>query len=220
MSVRLIRKIFMKHRVSWVIYLHNSIITNISGGYDASDREISSTEVLTGSTWHISTPLPAPVYGHCMVKINSSHVFIAGGEDDNTYYAASYIYSSTSGTFSRLPDMAITRSDHACGILGTDIWVGGGLHGNAINSVEVFSLTSQAWREGPPLPIGTRSGRMMTVDGSLLMFGNRVIWQLKTTGGQDYWGQVGEMETERSLGGFDILRMKLSDCMAWDMHMQ
>merc|ERR1712123_562806 len=193
----------------------------VTGGADASpNHELSSTEVLTDNTWHISTPLPTNLYGHCIVKINSSHVFIAGGEDDNTYYAASYIYSSTSGTFSRLPDMAITKSDHACGILGTDIWVGGGLHGNAIKSVEVFSLTSQAWRDGPPIPIAPSGGRMMTVDGSLLMFGNRVIWQLKTSGGQDYWGQVGEMETERSLGGFDILRMKLSDCMAWDMHMQ
>merc|ERR1711892_108336 len=96
----------------------------VTGGYDPSDREISSTEVLTGNSWHISTPLPAPVYGHCMVKINSSHVFIAGGEDDNSVYAASYICSSTSGTFSPLPDMAIARSYHACGILGTDVWVG------------------------------------------------------------------------------------------------
>ena len=39
----------------------------------------------------------------------------------------------------------------------------------------------------------------MTVDGSLLMFGNRVIWQLKTTGGEDYWDQVGEMETDEDV---------------------
>jgi len=188
----------------------------VTGGADASiNHELSSTEELTGNTWHISTPLPTPLYGHCMVKINSSHVFIAGGYDGNGYSTATYLYSSTSG-YTTLPSMPIARAAHACGILGTDIWVGGGYDGsNIIKSVELFSLTSQAWREGPPLPIATNGGRMMTVDGSLLMFGDKLIWQLKTTGGEDYWDQVGEMETERS--GFDILRMKLSDCLAWNM---
>merc|ERR1712106_637196 len=191
----------------------------VTGGYDERGNVLTSTEVLTGNTWLSSTPLPTPLDSHCMVKINSSHIFMAGGSDYSGYYAVTYLYSSTSGTFSPLPDMAMARDDHACGILGTDVWVGGGYNYSvaAGKSVEAFSLTSQAWREGPPLPIGTRAGRMMTVDGSLLMFGNRVIWQLKTTGGQDYWGQVGEMETERSLGGFDILRMKLSDCIAWNI---
>merc|ERR1712106_1287353 len=130
----------------------------VTGGADASpNHELSSTEVLTDNTWHISTPLPAPLYGHCMVKINSSHVFMAGGEDDNSAYAASYIYSSTSGTFSPLPDMAIARSYHACGILGTDVWVGGGY--DDLKSVELFSLTSQVRSEGPPLPIATYGGR-------------------------------------------------------------
>ena len=132
-----------------------------------------------------------------MVKINSSHVFIAGG-----YYSpghattASYLYSSTSGSYSVLPDMAIARRHHACGLVNNAVWVGGGYGGDGkLESVELFSLESQAWREGPPLPIATSAGRMMTVDGSLLLFGNRVIWQLKTTGGEDYWDQVGEMET-------------------------
>merc|ERR1711892_725842 len=114
----------------------------VTGGYDASGNVLSSTEVLTGNTWLNSTPLPTPLVGHCMVKINSSHVFIAGGQDRyNHPTAATYLYSSTSGTFSPLPGMAMARSDHSCGILGTDVWVGGGLHGNTINSVEVFSLT-------------------------------------------------------------------------------
>merc|ERR1711892_1299874 len=188
----------------------------VTGGYDEHGNVLTSTEVLTGNTWLSSTPLPTPVYGHCMVKINSSHVFIAGGQDRyNHPIAAAYLYNTDSGTFSPLPDMALPRDDPTCGILGTDIWVGGGRTIDVRKSVELFSITSEAWRDGPPLPIGTRAGRMMKVDGSLLMFGNRVIWQVKTTGGEDYWDQVGEMEQERS--GFDILRMKLSDCLAWNL---
>merc|ERR1711892_1128433 len=143
----------------------------VTGGIDASTHVFSSTEVLTGNTWLSSTPLPTPVFAHCMVKINSSHVFIAGGYDGlGGATAAAHLFSSTSGTFSPLPDMAIARGYHACGILGTEIWVGGG-RGAATQSVELFSLTSQAWRDGPPLPIATDDGgRMMTVDtGSLLM---------------------------------------------------
>merc|ERR1711892_46150 len=187
----------------------------VTGGYDERGNVLSSTEVLTGNTWLSSTPLPTTLYGHCMVKINSSHVFIAGGQDRyNHSTAVAYLYNTISGIFSPLPDMAMATDDPACGILGSDVWVGGGRTIDVRKSVKLFSLTSQAWREGPPLPIGTRAGRMMTVDGSLTMFGNRVIWQLKTTGGEDYWDKVGEMETERS--GFDILRMKLSDCLAWN----
>merc|ERR1712106_1020173 len=74
----------------------------VTGGYDASGHLLSSTEELTGNTWHSSTPLPTPLYGHCMVKINSSHVFIAGGSDGRAI-ATSFLYS-TSGTFSPLPD--------------------------------------------------------------------------------------------------------------------
>ena len=122
------------------------IILIIPGGHrglDANLSVLSSTEVLTGNTWHSSTPLPTPLAGHCMVKINSSHVFIAGGIGDNGYSAAAHLYSSTSGTFSPLPDMAIARSYHACGILGTDVWVGGGRTtlDNRLKSVETFSLT-------------------------------------------------------------------------------
>jgi len=187
----------------------------VTGGYDASGNVLSSTEVLTGNTWLSSTPLPTPLFAHCMVKINSSHVFIAGGYDGHgSATAAAHLFSSTSGTFSPLPDMAIARGYHACGVLGTDVWVGGGRGAATLKSVELFSLTSQAWRDGPPLPIATEAGRMMTVDGSLLMFGKPEIWQLKTAGGEEYWDQVGEMETERRY--FDILRMKLSDCTAWN----
>merc|ERR1712106_563542 len=188
----------------------------VTGGYDEHGNVLTSTEVLTGNTWLSSTPLPTPVYGHCMVKINSSHVFIAGGQDRyNHPIATAYLYNTISGIFSSLPDMALPRDDPTCGVLGTDVWVGGGRTLDVRKSVKLFSLTSQAWREGPPLPIGTRSGRMMMVDGSLLMFGNKLIWQLKTAGGEDYWDKVGEMETERS--GFDIPRMKLSDCLAWNL---
>merc|ERR1712106_470739 len=191
----------------------------VTGGYYASGHLLSSTEELTGNTWHSSTPLPTPLDSHCMVKINSSHVFIAGGLDHNGYSTtAAYLYSSTSG-FTTLPSMAKPKHYHACGVLGTDVWVGGGrtegTGGGVLKTVETFSLASESWSKGPPLPIATSGGRMMTVDGSLFMFGNRVIWQLKTTGGEDYWDQVGEMETER--GGFDILRMKLSDCLAWNL---
>merc|ERR1711892_389549 len=149
----------------------------VTGGYGQFSNTLSSTEVLTGNTWLSSTPLPTKAWGHCMVQINSSHVFIAGGTGNSGDYAAAYLYSSTSGTFSPLPDMAMARHLHACGILGTDVWVGGGLpyNGDVLNSVELFSLTSQAWSAGPPLPIATYGGEY-----------------------------------------FDILRMKLSDCVAWN----
>merc|ERR1711892_855301 len=189
----------------------------VTGGVDAADNTLSSTELLTGNTWLSSTDLPTPLSAHCMVKINSSHVFIAGGADANDDpTAASYLFSSTTGSYTRQPDMIIPRSDHACELVNNAVWVAGGENGDDDRSAEYFSLASLSWSMGPFLPSDVHGGRMMKVDEELLLFGDSHIWQLETTG-LDYWDQVGEMETDR--GHFDILRMKLSDCITWNMQL-
>ena len=93
----------------------DAIYMNILGGVDGYGKKLSSTELITGNTSLSSTDLPTPLYGHCMVKINSSHVFIAGGLDGNNNLSdASYIYSSTTGSYTQQPDMTIARFYNAC----------------------------------------------------------------------------------------------------------
>ena len=54
----------------------------IAGGYPSLD----STEIFVehGSNGFVSGPtLPIPLNRHCQVKINSSHIFFAGGDPQN-----------------------------------------------------------------------------------------------------------------------------------------
>ena len=135
--------------------------------------------------------------GHCLVKLNSSHVFLTGGGT-----ASSYIYSSTIG-FTRQGDMGTPRHRHACTFHGGQVWVAGG------TTSEYFSLSTSTWLPGPDLPISTVGGRMITSSGKLTLIGKKKIWQLETFGldGVDGWTwvEVGEMRRSRYL--FDVIKM-------------
>ena len=171
----------------------------IAGGY-VSGTTFSSTQLYQDNTWQSSVDLPTPLSGHCLVKLNSSHVFLAGGHVTGYgYSAAAYIYSSTSG-FVRVEDMKTPREVHGCALHGEQVWVGGGSGGGG-KSTEYYSLSSSSWLPGPALPRYTYGGRMITSGGKLTMIGNKKIWQLETTGlgsvDEGTWVEVAEMKTRR-----------------------
>ena len=71
--------------------------------------------------------------GHCLVKLNSSHVFLTGGKT-----ASSYIYSRTIG-FIRQGDMGTPRYRHACTFHGDKVWVAGGTTGLVVGQGEFLN---------------------------------------------------------------------------------
>ena len=95
--------------------------------------------------------LPKPLDGHCMVKINNSHVFITAGYDENGYgdpSVSSYIYNGVE--FIQVADMPACptppcnlppnirghRFGPGCGLHDNHIFVFGGYMDTA--SSEVF----------------------------------------------------------------------------------
>jgi len=181
----------------------------VTGGYNdtSSGSSLSSTELYDGNTWHSSVDLPTPMNGHCLVKLNSSHVFLTGGG------AASYIYSRASG-FIKLRDMSTWRYDHGCGLFGEQVWVGGGWGGP--KSTEYYSLSSSTWLPGPALPYQAWNGaRMITLAGKLTMIYYQEIWQLVGPGSVDggTWVVVAAMKT----GGGAAIKMKQEDCDNWNV---
>ena len=201
---------------------------HIVGGQDGPYR-LSSTELYRNNTWHSSVDLPVPLGAHCLVKLNSTHVFLAGGFDGThepganppgAYSGASYILNRATGKAMRQGDMSIPRGKHACTLLGDQVWVAGGRgdrtsDSRALKSSEYFSLSTSSWLTGPVLPSVTAGKKMLTYNGVAHLIGSRKIWQLarldSEAGGT--WIEVGEMKAPRR--DFDVIKMKQKDCKNW-----
>ena len=69
----------------------------ILGGDTAEDESLSSTEIWDGKTWKKHVRLPKPLESHCLVRINTTHFFLTGGEydddDEDSYSLSSYIFN-------------------------------------------------------------------------------------------------------------------------------
>merc|ERR1711860_314664 len=104
---------------------------------------------------------PTTVYGHCAIKINSTHGLVIGGKQDGSYSASTWFVDLTTTTFTPGPPMKIKRMYHGCTTfnLGTKTFgiVGGGLNNGKevrLDSTEIIDLDQNhpPWTEGPNLP--------------------------------------------------------------------
>ena len=185
----------------------------ILGGY--KDREgwevLSSTEIWDGENWSSSVNLPKPLTGHCLVKINSSHVFITAGYDTNGYSAPntdSYIYNGVD--FVQVESMRGHRFAPGCGLQGDLIIVAGGY--TNYKTSEIFSLRTLTWSEGPSTSFGNGI-RILPIKGANYIVGNEDIFLILTTPENTL-----EVEKVGEISGriyFDAFSMKLEDCEKW-----
>ena len=128
----------------------------ISGGLDGYEPQ-SSTEVWDGESWRNDVRLPIPVYDHCLVKINSTHYFLTGGQFDiSNFSRLSFIFDGKE--FIRVEDLSRARSSSACGLHGDHlVFVAGGTDDNntdaqpqkvSSSTSDYFSLKTMTWSEG------------------------------------------------------------------------
>ena len=124
-------------------------------GYDPQ----SSTELWDGETWRSDVRLPIPVYDHCLVKINSTHYFLTGGQFDiRNFSLLSFIFNGDE--FVKVENLIRARSSSACGLHGDHlVFVAGGTdddHDNtdglpqkvSSSTSDYFSLKTMTWSEG------------------------------------------------------------------------
>ena len=189
------------------------------GGWSKNDETLASSELWDGKTWKTHDPLPTPLWGHCVVKLNSSHVFIAGGNLD--YYGqvsnASYIYSKDTG-FVEVPPMTRERCGHACGLHGGKIIAAGGFDNQDDDTTkgtsEIFDLETLEWSEGPSLdPQKVIGGKIVSLEDKTILIGNKDIWLLGVEKESWKWTKVAEMETSRLF--FQAFTMTENDCKDW-----
>lgn len=117
----------------------------VLGGHGARN----TSEILDANGHVESGPdLPGDFAESCAVKLNSSHVFLAGGVFTGNL---AYLLNTDSWEWTRLQDLREGRRDHVCGRINKDeVAVVGGENSNyrTLNSVEIYSAKTLTRRKG------------------------------------------------------------------------
>ena len=125
----------------------------ILGGGDSSSG-LSSTEfIFSDGRNEEGPPMPIALYGHAMVKINSTTSLLVGGWASWSDYSKRTWYYDEKWHIG--PDLQKARSGHSLGILRDSVTdqvylvVAGGWDGSStLNDVEILSITGTAWAPG------------------------------------------------------------------------
>ena len=105
------------------------------------------------------------------------------------------VYKLESGVWTRLEDIKHSRRGPSCLRMGGEIFVIGG--SGAEKTVEVLNISSQTWREGPPLPADHYSGQAIVYHSVLYVLNWDVF---KGDGTVVKLTEGGEWENVASLG--------------------
>ena len=139
----------------------------VTGGMNGNYHAYKSTELLsydeiTGSQrFSPATDLPISMLGHCITRINGSHLFLGGG---NTQKA--YLFDENKLSFIELPEMLKKRMGPACSVVqyddgdninGTVIMVVGGssnFDDSTYTTTEIIQVDNLLkWKFGPKFDI-------------------------------------------------------------------
>ena len=126
----------------------------IIGGKTSENEPLFTSEMLESDIFMPTLVWPEPVSGHCVEKINSTHIFIAGGEGSKQVLLDSaYIMDAYSSFWMSLESgLNNKRRGHVCGTLesnGEEFVV---VAGGRILEVELLNMKSMRFERGPKLP--------------------------------------------------------------------
>ena len=145
----------------------------IIGGKESKEA-LSDSEILINRQFHHGTLWPMPFWGHCAIEINQTHAFIAGGMNQKEYIRSSYVYAFSNGYWTWITNLNYDRSGHICGVVenldnaNMEILTAGG---KGILEVELFSLLTGTWRDGPKLPHEMDKAASVKIGKSILLVG-------------------------------------------------
>ena len=185
------------------------------GGHNKVEYH-DTTEFWDGHSWQDHTPLPAKLSGHCLVKLNTTHLFLAGGRNEEQS-AASYLFSKETG-WVRQANMINARSHFSCGLLREGLVVVAG--GSVFNfetqkKTEFFNVGDLTWSPGPDLPMTGSGSRMVSLgDSKVFLFLKNKILQLEplelSTVSWWRWTEVREMKDSRT--SWDLVPLSQKHC--------
>jgi hypothetical protein len=153
----------------------------VTGGHRGGEP-LSSTEKYspTSDTWSAGVPLPYPRNNHAAISVGAT-IYVVGGEvgDDKTRWqdfsvSASVLKWKTSeSTWIEVAPMPEVRSRFAACVVGTDIYVFGGIDDNREEQASVFKYDTKAntWDVLGPMQVAPYGSSVSVIDGLIYMTG-------------------------------------------------
>ena len=164
-----------RSRAGGVLLVNDSWI--VLGGKGYNGAPLSTVEIMTDELFAKSILWPEAVSGHCMKAVNSSHIFIAGGEGNLGFLGTTYFLNSHTSHFHQVErQMKIPRSGHVCGFAKAnddEFAVIAGGFGSL--KVELLSLITLKWKEGPDLPHELNWAASSMKDNAMVILGGEHI---------------------------------------------
>ena len=141
---------------------------NETAGWITGGKLRSSTEVLVSGKLTPGPELPQSLHFHCILRVNETHLFLAGGRDYEDTLSDAYLFDWPNQELQKMPGMAVNRDLHACALLNKPPWgiVMGGVNYTVQRhkTSEIFDLATESWSQGPNMPNGTELFGMQVVE--------------------------------------------------------
>ena len=146
----------------------------VIGGKGLDGTPLFSTEIFNNDLFVSNFIWPQAISGHCVKKINESHIFLAGGETHNETLLDTVYFMNVESSFwlSLEERLKYSRRGHVCGIVGNDIIVAGG---QKVVETELLDLKSMRIRSGPNLPFEMDWASSVQVDNTFVIVGGEHI---------------------------------------------
>ena len=149
----------------------------IIGGKGLDHNPMFSTEMLENKWFQPNLVWPEAVSNHCMERMNSSYIFVAGGEGQDGNLNTAYLFNYFANTWKSLEErMFHPRSGHVCGFLTSKtiqfIIVAGGFN---LLQVELFDISLLKWSFGPSLPFEMNWAASLTTKDNFFIIGGEHI---------------------------------------------
>jgi len=140
----------------------------LTGGLDTTGSGVYVTQTYDGASFINGKRLPNDKYSHCQVTVDPDNVLLTGGNGQNTY-----LYNWSGQTYNVVEPIPMSLEYGACGFLnnpmkGPEVLVAEGF------DCYIYSVSSDSWRDGPPLPESILDFSTARIDEGILAIGGSV----------------------------------------------
>ena len=147
----------------------------VIGGKSDQGKALATSETFVGRQFIMGQIWPTGIWAHCTVEINSTHAFLAGGENERGSIRESYFYRISNGRWMWIAEMTSDRSGHVCGVVkrpseNIDVVIAGG---KVTLEVEILSVSSGELRRGPSLPHEIHRGAAIQTGRGFVVLGGK-----------------------------------------------
>ncbi|MBK7538073.1 MAG: kelch repeat-containing protein [Myxococcales bacterium] len=151
----------------------------VIGGFSGSQGVLAAVQVfdVASCTWSMGPPLPSPLH-HANAAVVGDTIYVLGSLIESEFIAAGSAWAwapARSAAWTALPAMpaGTERGSAAVGAIGDQIYLAGGLRGDALATLSSYHVGTGAWTELPPLPVERDHACGAAVAGKLYVIGGR-----------------------------------------------